>query len=72
MDDHYAREGDLIARASAWYSKRAPTFSDAIAAVRRRLWSSVAFFSTSHHKPDMLKIRRQLYDTMMDSLCYAA
>ena len=72
MADALAHEGDLIARASAWYSKRAPTFSDAIAAVRRRLWSSVAFFSMSHHKPDMLKIPRQLYDTMMDSLCYAA
>ena len=41
--DALAREGDLSARASAWYSKCTPTFSDAIAAVRRRLWPSVTF-----------------------------
>ncbi len=42
--DSLVREGGLIARASAWYPKRTPTFSDAIVAVRRCLWQSMPFF----------------------------
>ncbi len=59
-------------RSCAWYDKSAPTFADAIATTRRLLWSSATISPTSSHKLDMVKIPRDFYHRMLDSLCYAA
>ena len=58
-------------RAAAWYEKERPTFSDAIALVRRCLWST-CHFSMSGRNIDLVKIPRSILDRFIDALCYAA
>jgi hypothetical protein len=58
-------------RTAAWYAKERPTFSDAIAVVRRCLWSD-CHFSTSSSKSDVLKVPRSLLERLTDAVCYAA
>jgi len=62
--------GDLV-RQAAWYPKPLPTFSDAVALVRRELWTQAAF-GISSSDPDMVKIPRAFLDRLTDALCYAA
>ena len=56
---------------SAWYDKTLPTFADALALVRQRLWQNQTF-QTSLSETDMVKIPRTLFNTWFDLLCYAA
>src|SRR5499433_3340501 len=58
-------------RTAAWYEKQAPTFADAIAIVRRCLWSS-CHFSTSGKNSDVIKVPRSLLERLTDAVCYAA
>jgi hypothetical protein len=58
-------------RRRAWYVKTHPTFSDAIALVRRHLWEHL-HCSTSQQKADMIKIPRALVERLMDVMSYAA
>lgn len=58
-------------RTAAWYAKTQPTFSDAIAMVRRHLWSH-CHFSTSGQHSEVIKIPRSLYERLTDAVCYAA
>jgi hypothetical protein len=58
-------------RSSAWYSKTLPTFSDALALVRHRLWTYFTF-QMSADEPDMVKVPRVLLERFNDLLCYAA
>ena len=58
-------------RTAAWYAKARPTFSDAIALVRRHLWSD-SYFSTSDSESEMIKIPRSLFERLTDAVCYAA
>ncbi len=64
-------KGMTCVRSTAWYSKPHPTFSDAIALVRRQLWDHI-HFSTSQQETDMIKIPRALLDRFTEALCYAA
>ena len=57
-------------RSTAWYAKTQPTFSDAIALVRRQLWDHL-HFSTSQHETDMVKMPRELFERFMDAMSYA-
>ena len=50
---------------AAWYDKLSPTFVDAIALVRRRLWLASEDFSPSAGNSDTL------YHRMVDTLAYA-
>jgi hypothetical protein len=59
-----------VVRASAWYAKEQPTFSDAIALVRRGLWTQ-CHFSTSGQQADLIKIPRSLLERLTDAVCYA-
>jgi len=56
---------------TAWYRKTAPTFSDALALVRRQLWTQTTF-PTSPMLPDVEKVPRMLLDHLATLLCYAA
>jgi hypothetical protein len=56
---------------AAWYSKGTPTFSDALALVRRRLWTQLTF-PTSPCDADGEKVPRALLDHLATLLCYAA
>ena len=59
-----------VVRTAAWYAKAHPTFSDAIALVRRYLWSH-CHFSMSDSTPDVVEILRSLLERLTDAVCYA-
>jgi hypothetical protein len=61
----------LHPRSAAWYHKCEPSFSDAIAAVRRHLWT-VPNLSMSRQGPDSVEIPTALWERLTDALCYAA
>jgi hypothetical protein len=63
--------GTKAVRTAAWYAKDHPTFSDAIAVVRRHLWSQ-CHFATSTANDDVIKIPRSLFDRLTEAVCYAA
>jgi len=65
------REQDsLPIRRTAWYEKERPTFSDALALVRRHLWQSMTF-CTSTSKRDVHKSLRLTVDRLTEGMCYA-
>ena len=66
------QDHSIPTRSAAWYAKNLPTFSDAIALVRRCLWSCSIDFGMSPAQSDILKLPRPMFDRLMDSLCYAA
>ena len=51
-----------------WYPKRAPTFSDALARVRRELWISPTFASSQDHR-DVSKIPADVLDRLIRIAC---
>jgi hypothetical protein len=64
-------KGATCGRSTAWYRKTRPTFSDAIALVRRQLWEHI-HFSTSSQETEMIKMPRELFERFIDAVCYAA
>ena len=66
-----APTGAVHSRAAAWYGKREPTFSDAIAAVRRVLWRPQGL-STSRPGTGTVEIPVTFLQRLTDTLCYAA
>jgi len=60
-----------VVRTAAWYAKVRPTFSDALAMVRRELWSS-CHFSMSEPDTEMIQIPRLVLERLTDTVCYAA
>nr|WP_165423176.1 hypothetical protein [Ktedonosporobacter rubrisoli] len=48
-----------------------PTFSDTLAFVRRHLWPS-DFFTTSSFLLDLVEIPHDLYDRLVDTLAFTA
>lgn len=64
-------DGDVLLRRAAWYPKRQPSFSDALAAVRCRLWIS-ATFSTSPNHGELAKIPRPLLERLIQAACFPA
>lgn len=58
----------------AWYEKKHPTFSDALAAgVRRELWvQQEATFCGTAQEDDMVKVPREFVERLTDAVCYAA
>ena len=64
-------QGTPCMRSTAWYRKTRPTFSDALAWVRRHIWDHM-HFATSQQEADMIKIPRALFERFIDAVCYAA
>jgi hypothetical protein len=64
-------KGASRVRCTAWYAKSHPTFSDAMALVRRYWWDHI-HFSTSPQETDMIKIPRALFERFMEAMSYAA
>ena len=62
----------MTQRTAAWYDKPSPTFVDAIALVRRRLWLASEGFSLSVADPDIQELPVALFHRLVDSLAYAA
>ena len=70
VDCHMTRAVGVVRRA-AWYHKRYPTFSDALALVRKELWAH-ATFCVSPSASDTIKVTRVLVERLTDAVCYAA
>jgi hypothetical protein len=58
-------------RAATWYSKPLPTFSDALALVRRELWASHDF-RISATAAEIVKIPQATFKALVGAACYAA
>jgi hypothetical protein len=67
----YARHHSVRLRRTAWYTKTEPTFSDALATVRRLFWSETVFETSSQHEA-FEKLPRQLRRMLLDRLSMAA
>ena len=65
-------EGAQIVRKAAWYDKAHPTFSDALALVRRQLWAREETFYRSSRESDTVKVPREFMERLTDAICYAA
>jgi Transposase DDE domain len=59
-------------RRVAWYEKQRPTFSDALALVRKELWAREATFCGSPAETETVKVPRALMERLTDAVCYAA
>lgn len=63
--------GRLRPRQASWYVKERATFSDALAAVRRCLWTT-ATFPTSADPPELAEVPRGLLNALTAAACYPA
>jgi len=61
----------LPVRQAAWYVKTTPTFSDAIALVRRHMWEHWGF-CMSGARTNMQKSRPDLLNRLFEAVCYSA
>jgi len=64
-----AKQRSLPVRQAAWYTKKVPTFSDALALVRRQIWQS-QHFPISIFQSDIAKIPLLDLQPWLDALCY--
>jgi hypothetical protein len=63
---------NAVVRRAAWYDKQRPTFSEALALVRKELWAREATFCGSYAETEAVKVRRALVERLTDAVCYAA
>ena len=63
-------EGKLPIRQAAWYAKTTPTFSDAIALVRRRIWEHWGF-CMSVFDLDIQKSHENVLKRLFETVCYS-
>jgi len=63
-------DGKFPIRQAAWYAKTTPTFSDAIALVRRRIWEQWGFCMSSF-TPDIQKSHTNLLKRLFETVCYS-
>jgi hypothetical protein len=67
----YAKHHRIRVRSTKWYMKTEPTFSDAVATVRRLFWHKTIFAQASNHK-GFKKLPPKLQYLLLDYLCHAA
>jgi hypothetical protein len=70
LADRHAARGTLWPQQAAWYHKETPTFSDALAAVRRELWQHLVFY-TSCAKGEGDQCRTAWLGCLTEALAYA-
>jgi hypothetical protein len=66
----HARRRKLPIRQAAWYHKTTPTFSDALALVRWRIWQHTCF-QTSDSTIDSTKLPAPIQNRLLSALCYS-
>lgn len=74
-DRYMAEDSGLVrARTAAWYDKRDPTFSDALAVVRKELWAAQRqrSFCGSRSEGETVEIPREFMERLTDAVCYTA
>ena len=70
---HMAKKGEnIVVRRAAWYEKTHPTFSEALALVRKELWAQEQTFYGSSAETDMVKVPRVFMERLTEAVCYAA
>jgi hypothetical protein len=67
-----AQEGLPTIRRAAWYDKTRPTFTDALALVRKELWTQEETFGGSLSDSETVKVPRAFMERLTDAVCYAA
>ena len=68
-----AQEGSRTIRRAAWYDKSHPTFTDALALVRKQLWAQERVTSYgSSAEAETVKVPRVFVERLTDAVCYAA
>jgi hypothetical protein len=65
-------KGANAVRRAAWYDKQRPTFSDALALVRKELWAQERTFCGSPAQTNTVKVPRAFMERLTDTVCYAA
>jgi hypothetical protein len=66
-------DGASSVRRTAWYEKSQPTFSDALALVRRELWvAEQRSFCGLAAQTETVEIPREFIERLTDAVCYAA
>ncbi len=65
----HAQRRKLPIRQTAWYHKTQPTFSDALALVRRQIWQHECFRMASSHS-DNPKLSARMQNRLLLALCY--
>jgi len=68
---HLCGETSPPPRSATWYSKPLPTFSDALALVRRELWADHDF-RTSATAAEIVQIPQPTFNALIGAACYAA
>ncbi|MCA1738619.1 MAG: hypothetical protein LC740_07275 [Actinobacteria bacterium] len=72
LANRYMAKGEDIVRRAAWYDKTRPSFSDALALVRKELWAQQQrTFCGSAQESDTVKVPRQFIERLTDVVCYA-
>ena len=66
-----SRSKALKIQPTAWYEKKYPTFSDALAAVRRQIWQQKVF-CVSEQQGEMIKVPKALFSELTELLTRAA
>ena len=70
LAQHLTNQQPFPVRQAAWYCKSEPTYADAIALLRRHLWTSMKF--TNSPTPSApLAIPSTLFNGLLDAVCYA-
>jgi len=67
---HLCGETSPPPRSATWYSKTLPTFSDALALVRRELWADHDF-RTSATAAEIVQIPQTTFNALIGAACYA-
>ena len=70
--ERMAQGSGIVVRQTAWYRKSYPTFSDALALVRKELWAQEEAFCGSAQQTDTVKVPREFMERLTDAVCYAA
>jgi len=65
----HTRRRKLTIRQTAWYHKAQPTFSDALALVRRQIWQQQCFRMADVHTGNS-KLFVQTQNRLLSALCY--
>jgi hypothetical protein len=68
---HSQVDGEFPIRQAAWYAKTTPTFSDAIALVRSRIWQHWSF-CLSGVVPDIQKSHENILNRLFEAVCYSS
>lgn len=71
LADRLYQRGGLRVKKAAWYQKKQPTFSDALASVRQYVWQKSNFYMSAS-KDDMVKVSKSQLQIWQQALAWAA